>query len=376
MVDEHNQSQDDDVVNGEVVAEFRSDTLMHLPKVDEEETDTPEPEEGVDRRRFVSRLLVGGAAALAFGGGIALVANGRRKEETVVVLPNGTELEVGDGTTDAATLADQIADLQYQLAAMTAERDQCVSDLTASSTEIEQLKARIEELESQNDDLLSLNSLWQALDDIGLDTLVASALGVVGTALVNAMKIVDLLQTGLNKGKLVISQFTSLLPGPQAGFIWLQDQIDSLNIDLDDLGEKVQEAVESSGKLASQVADFVLWVLDKLPFGSGKKAKAGMEAMQQIVSGLPDLIEGIAVSIFDPLLAWFSTDDDDNLVGILLDPIDKHIVEPAENVLAELKQFETDYEENLSTPVNEAIAQRKAIRGDIEELQARIGYHV
>ncbi len=377
MADEHDQEHDDGIVNGEIVGEFRSDTLMHLPKVDDQdESETSEPVEGVDRRRFMSQLLVGGAAALAFGGGIALIANGRRKDETVVVLPNGTELEVGDESGDVATLVDQIADLQYQLASITAERDQCVSDLTASGSEIEQLKARIEELETQNDDLSSLNSLWQALDDVGLDTLVASAVGVVGTALVNAMKVVDLLRIGLAKGQLAISSFLSALPGPQAGFIWLQGQIKALGINLDDLSEKVQEAVEASGKLASQVAEFVLWVLDKLPFGIGNKARAGMEAMQLIVSDLPELVDGITDDIFDPLLVWFSKDDDGNLAGILLDPINNHIIEPAENVLAELKQFQTDYEEKLSSPVNNAIAQRKSIRGDIEEYQARIGYHV
>jgi hypothetical protein len=377
MADEQDQPHEDDVVNGEVVAEFRSDTLMHLPKVgDKTEPGAAEPAESMDRRRFVSRLVVGGAAALAFGGGIALVANGRRKDTETGVLPYGTQLETEDGTVDIQALVDQITDLDYQLKAMTAERDECVSNLTASTNEIEQLNKRIEELEAQNGDLLSLNSLWQALDDIGLDNLVASALGVIGTALVNAMKIVNLLQTGLNRGGVIISQFVSLLPGPQAGFAWLQEQIDLLGINLDNLSEKVQEAVDSTGQLANQIADFVLWVLDKLPFGTGNKARASMESMQLIISGLPDLIDGITTSIFDPLLVWFGADDDNNLVGILLDPIEKHFVEPAEDVLAELKQFETDFEENLAAPVNEALAQRNAIRANIEELQARIGYRV
>jgi hypothetical protein len=383
MADQDNHEQDDqfEIVDGEVVAEFRSDTLMNLPAVPGDD-DYPAPPEGFSeeeyydsgRRGFVTRLLVGGVAALALGGGAAIIyRNSQQREPTVVVLPNGSEMSVDDPEVDVNVLFDRIAELEYELAAVTADRDQLISNLADGSSEVEVLRSRVESLQSQLTDERSLNDLWQALDEVGLDSLLNSALSVVVGALAGVTNIAALLRTGLERGQEALDEFVSNLPGPQDGIRWLGQQVEGLAALLDWLQEQVQEAVEPVEPFTTMIAEFVLWVLDRLPFGAGNQARAGMEAMQDVINSLPDLVSGINTSVLEPLAEWFGDNERVNLFGILLNPITDNVFRYAEDLLDEVNGFEASYETQLSTPVEEALEERALIKAQIEELQARLG---
>jgi hypothetical protein len=304
---------------------------------------------------------MGGVAALALGGSAALLVQSRRKP-SVVVLPNGTEVDV-DGSVDVGTLAKQVAQLQDELAAVTAERDQYRRDLANASSDPDELRVQLSEAQH-------LNDLWQQLDDIGLDDLLGGALGVVGAGLAAVLAVVDLLRAGLTEGENRLDTFVANFTGPQDGIAWLQRQLDGLSGNLDQLAEQVQEAIEPVEPYAEMIANFVLWVLERLPFGVGAKAKAGLEGMQAIITGLPALVSGIADKVFVPLADWFGEDTDRNLLGILASPLSEKLFKPAQDILTKIGSFQSDYEDKLATPVQAALAQRADIRDQIRQAQA------
>lgn len=358
-----------EIIDGEIVAEFRDETLMNLPRLPEEEEEQERPappsitpplvQEPPDpgRRQFFVRLAIGGATALALGGSAALLWQGRR-EPSIVVLPNGAQVEA-NGSVDVAALAQQVADLQHELAILTAERDQYKSDLA-------RVLSRLEEAEQ-------LNALYKQLDDIGLDDLLNGALSVVSAALAAVLGVVDLVQTGLADGEKRLSGLSANFPGPQDGIIWLQEQIGKLADGIEQLGKQVQAAVEPVEPYAQMIADFVLWVLERLPFGAGAKAKAGLEGMQAVITLLPNLVSGVNNTVLIPLADWFGEDQSRNLLGILVNPLADGLVKPAQDMMSKFDIFQIDYTDRLATPAQEALTQRAAIREQIQQIEGGQG---
>jgi hypothetical protein len=381
MADEKRDRQEqEDVIDGEVVAEFEDHTLMNLPSVDGDEEDSTGEAAGgevdLGRRQFFTRLAVGGVAALALGGSAALLLYRQRGEPTVVILPNGAAVGSGGEPADVAALYERVAELEYQLASVTAERDQLLSDLTSGDTEYQRLHAQLEETQAELEELRNINGLWQTMDQIGLDGLLRAAITLVGNSLTAFLAVLGLMQSGVAKGQSVIAKFINSLPGPQAGIRWLQERASRLADDLEWLGEQVENVVEATGPLTQKITEFILWILDRLPFGAGDKARAGMDAMETVINSLPNLIDGINTSVLEPLAVWFDADDDGNLAGILLDPIAENLVEPARETLSEFTTFQKAYEDELASPALAALDERDAIRSQIQEAQARLGMHV
>lgn len=369
--------QEPEVVDGEIVAEY-SETVLNLPPVPEEggEIGEPAPEEIVadpGRRGFVLRLLLGGAAAAAVGGSAALFYQQYRpRDPRVVVVPNGTPID----STDTSALVAQIGEMDAALQAVTADRDRLLVELADANADLVELRAQLDDAVTQIERYRALNNLWQRLDDIGLDELLETALGVIGGALAGVMTVTRLLRAGLAAGQRAIDNFTALLPEPQDGILWLQRQVSALAASLEWLSEQVQEAVQPVEPFANLIASFVLWVLDHLPFGFGAKARAGLEAMQSIITGLPDLVAGVNEDVLDPLADWFGQDEARSLAGILLKPITESVFVPAQDVLDKAAEFETTYKQELVNPAQEALAQRAELRDEIHQAQARLGLTV
>ncbi|MBN1121340.1 MAG: hypothetical protein JXJ17_09680 [Anaerolineae bacterium] len=372
MSDESNE-QPKQIVEGEVLAEY-SDTMLNLPEVDDatlelhgRDGSPPDPK----RRQFITRLVLGSAAALAVGGSAALIYDRKRRDEEpqVVILPNE------EGGEPSAELLEQLGVLDYDLIAMTAERDQLISDLDQKQKELDAAQADLNAAQATLSEYAGLIDLWQQLDDIGIDSLIAAGLASVSLTLSNVMSLISLLSAGLESGREVIDNFLASLPGPSDGIKWLKTQVTALAESIDWVVEQVQKAVDPVQPVARQIANFVVWVLDRLPFGIGAKAKDGLEAMQDLISDLPDLVEGVNDSVLDPLADWFGDDEKVSLVGILINPVEKKVVEPSDEVVTGVSDFEDTYLDKLVTPIDNALEQRAALRAQIEEAQARLGLH-
>jgi hypothetical protein len=147
----------------------------------------------------------------------------------------------------------------------------------------------------------------------------------------------------------------------------------SLATSLTWLGTQMEQAVEPVQPVVQMIAEFVIWVLERLPFGIGSQARAGLEGMQTILSDLPELIDGVNTQVLDPLAEWFGADERRSLAGILLTPISQGVMTPAGSVLDSVAGFEETFLDGLVTPAQEALARRAEVREQIRHAQARIG---
>lgn len=367
----HNQDhRQDDFVEGEILAELPDETLVSLPPIDQDESQqlrVPQIEgERYDdsRRQLLIRLVVGGAAALALGGSAALLMRGK-SEPRVVVLPNGVNVG-GASTLDVAKLVQKIDELQSELASVTEERDTLKTQLQAANAELEGIRPRAQAAEA-------LNKLWQSLDEIGLDDALSLALQLSVTAFASVIAVAGALQSGIAQGQAAIDRFVAAVPKPQEGLKWLLAESRTLSGGLSDLATQVEQAVAPVQPYGELISDFVNWVLERLPFGVGAKAKAGLEGMQAVIVELSAFLDGLARDVFDPLTTWFGDDNTTNLVGTLTDPISQAVLTPAQTIQAELNKFQDVFQNKLVTPTQTALDQRSVIRKQIKELQARVG---
>ncbi|GAB4470133.1 MAG: hypothetical protein Kow00124_06000 [Anaerolineae bacterium] len=365
---EHSPHDDDQIVDGEIVAEYADHTLVNLPQMEppeEARDDDTSPNlpavPDSSRRRFLGRLLLGGVSALALGGSAALLYySSRRDEPLIVVLPNNDQngQPARPTAVDVAGLAARVNELENERDSLIAQRDQ--------------LQLELEEARAALADAQALNSLWRALDDTGLDGIVAGALAFLSGLFATLLPVTVLLRSGMSRTRDNLTAFTAALPGPQDGILWLQAQVSGLAAALDWLGQKIQEVIEPVEPYTELIAGFILWVLDRLPFGAGARARAALDAMQVVVNSLPDHIEGLNTTVLDPLAEWFGRDEDRNLLGMLVKPVDTLVLQPAQRVVDDFAALEHSYQEQLAVPAQSALEQRATLRAQIDTLQARI----
>ncbi len=363
----HSPHDDDQIVDGEIVAEYADHTLVNLPQMEPPEEvrdDDTSPNLQVvpdtSRRRFLGRLLLGGVSALALGGSAALLYySTQRDEPLIVVLPNNEQGSQARPTAvDVAGLAARVNELENERDNLIAQRDQ--------------LQLELEEARAALADAQALNSLWRALDDTGLDGIVAGALAFLSGLFATLLPVTVLLRSGMSRTRDNLTAFTAALPGPQDGILWLQAQVSGLAAALDWLGQKIREVIEPVEPYTELIAGFILWVLDRLPFGAGARARAALDAMQVVVNSLPDHIEGLNTTVLDPLAEWFGRDEDRNLLGMLVKPVDTLVLQPAQRVIDDFAALERSYQEQLAVPAQVALEQRAVLRAQIDTLQAQI----
>src|SRR5688572_8230420 len=326
MVNSKNNS--DDFIDGEVISEFEGETFLNLPPVPDADHSLAGPVayDG-GRRDFFLRMAVGGAAALALGGSAAMLVSQRRDGQTTeVIVPYGSGAEGGQVSGNLAELAQRIGELEQQLAAMQFERDQAISDLNVSNTRISELQTQLDAALAQLQESQGLNGLWQSLDDVDLDSIVAGALTLVGSALNTMMEVLAIVQTGIAAGQAALTKFVQAIPGAKQGIQWLQQRVTALSNDLEWLEGQVEQTVEPAEPFLTVIEEFILWVLDRLPFVSSDDARAGLEAMKTVIGSLPDTVAGINTSVLNPMAAWFGDDKSKSLTGTLVDPLQNQVL--------------------------------------------------
>lgn len=371
-------NKSDDIVEGEILGETGSETVMNLPPIPDEDTrgDDPlsvppifdEEDKPADsgRRFLLTRVLIGGTAALALGGSAALILNRRRGEDqTVVILPNQEDAVTGPEAAEVGNLARQIADLQDQLETLTLENEALRGQLDSANAELEALRQQCAAAEE-------VNGLWASMDNVGLDGLLSIAIGVVGLPLGAVTRVAAVLGLGLQVAQAAVDRFVEALPTPSEGIIWLTQQVTRLRDGLADLAIKLEQAVDPNNSVTTMVSNFVLWLLDRLPFNSGEAARAGLESMQNIVNGLPTFADGIADDVLAHISDWFSDDDERNFAGVLISPIVVEVFKPALDIVEKVGDLEEAYNTQLREPVLAAIEERDAIRSQISDAQARL----
>jgi hypothetical protein len=290
---------------------LKLDELTEQVKADREVLAT----EGMTRRRFLQGALVGGVAGLAVGAGGSLVA------------------------WETGTAAGRVA---------------------------AELEATAEALK-----LKGLLTLYENLEKIGLDAIVSTGVAASGLLLEGVEAGSLTTKAGLDTVEGILLDFEEAFPTIRAGIEWTEGVISAFADKLQALEDAIEGVLEKAQPITEALGSFFNFVLDLLPFGYGDKIRVTLDRIDDIVTSIPEAVEGINTKLLEPLRRdWFSEEEGKGLKASLIDPIVTGLLDPLEAFLGKLAELMDSWEKKLVGPVQKAISERDAIREQISRYKA------
>jgi hypothetical protein len=290
--------------------------------LDEFFSDDPQPideQELLSRRKFLAGAAAGGAAGLAVAAG------------TGVAVWN-------------------IVDRQAQ------------ADLEAAQAEIARLQGLVD--------------LYEDLEKIGLDAIIATGMKALALPLEAVALGAMALKGGLDWAEGALLSLQEALPTAQESILWLEDQVSAIADGLEKLERAVGNALEKAtdNAVAEALEDLANVILDNLPFGLGDKIRQVLEGMVALVTSVDELVEGINTFLLEPMREkWFATEDGSGVGATLIDPLVEHILDPVEAHLESLAALADTWQQDLVSPTEQALAERARIQEDIGQYKKEYG---
>ncbi len=333
----------------------------------------------VNRRAFFVTLLLGGIAAASGGAVWLLGQEGSAARQTPAPASTGelsTATEVlSTPTMQGAPLADYtpsptpgpppdvlIDNLRDQLTQARSERIALRAELDAARDEADRLRGQLQRAQSDIVSLQQVIDLYEQLEAVGLDDTIAAGMEPVGLALLAIGSGRNLLEAGIQQAARLLATIEVQSPTIATGLLWLEEQVNVLAQTLQDLEDALSDFFDPVRPLAEQIGAFIGQVLDALPFGVGQHIRAGLEAVGAILTHIPELVASINPMLITPLREWVSPDEDKGLVAEVVNPINENLIASAQSMVDETATLQTTYENQLRTPVENALATRRQIR--------------
>lgn len=307
--------------------------LEEAPSVDEQAQ--------VSRRKFLTGAIAGGAAGLAVAA--------------------GTSVAVWKVSDSELLSSQEAANAELKAAKDAAELD--LQDLAENAAEE---VAR----------LLGLLDLYEELDKIGLDGIIAKGLAAVALPLGAVEAGARALKSGLEWAEGALQTVAEAVPTAQESLLWLEAQVSAVADAIEKLENGVAQALDraTDNAVGEAVKEFTTKILDALPFGLGDRFRAALAGLVALVTSVDDLVEGINTKLLAPLREnWFSGEDGEGMGGTFLDPLVEKILDPLEEHLDSLAALADTVQSELTAPTQEAMAERDRLRAEIARYKDEYG---
>jgi len=295
----------------------------------------------LSRRKFLTGAVAGGAAGLAVAA--------------------GTSVAVWKVTDAELTAAQEAADAELEAAQDAADLE--LGELAESAAE-EVAK------------LLGLLDLYEELDEIGLDGIVAKGLAALALPLEAVEAGAKALKSGLEWAEEALQSLADAVPTALESLLWLETQVSALANAIEKLEQGVARALDraTDNAVAEAVTAFTAKVLDALPFGLGNRFREALAALVLVVTSVDDLVESINTKLLEPLRRdWFSEEEDEGVSGSFLDPLVVKILDPLEGHLDNLATLADTVQNELTAPTKQAMAKRAKLRAEITRYKDEYG---
>lgn len=285
-----------------------------------EETDRVEEQKALSRRQFLTGAVAGGAAGLAVAAGTGIAV-----------------WQISDAETQAA--------------------------LNDAQAEIDRLQGLV--------------ALYEDLEKIGLDAILATGMQALTLPLAAVEAGAKMLKSGLDWAEQALLSLGEALPTAEESIVWLETQVSAVADSIEKLETSIGKALDKAtdNPIAEALADFANMVLDNLPFGLGDKIRDVLDELVRLLTSVDDLIEGINTTILEPLREnWFSSEDGKGMGAILIDPLVENILDPLEAHLEDLATLTDTWQEEFAAPTEKALAEREQLHQDIIQYRKDNGF--
>jgi hypothetical protein len=218
--------------------------------------------------------------------------------------------------------------------------------------------------------LRTLLALYQQLEKVGLDGIIATGMVLVRTALDVVKTGVRLLRDGVTAVDTAIKNFQSALETLRT----------AANTASQVLNEVIQKTRAAEGPiiavlgtalpLAEAISGFFRSLISKIPFGVGDEINRAVSALVEFIRAVPAAVETISSRLLAPLRdMFFPTYGDSMAKTRLFDPITLNLLEPLKKFLTDIETFIDKWEKDFTAPVQKALDERAQVRQKIVAFQ-------
>ncbi len=222
--------------------------------------------------------------------------------------------------------------------------------------------------------LRSLIALYEQLDKIGLDNILANGLSMM-RGLFDALKLgVKLMRDGVNAAENAWKSFQNTL-------LALRKTADQIGQMAGDLQKKFQAAerlvvsvIGTALPLAESIGNFFNSLLSKIPF-VGEDLRRAANGLVDLVRAIPALVEAVTAQLLKQLNdLFFQPTGKANIEQTLIDPITVNLLDPLKKFLGDLDMLVAKWEKDFVAPVQTALDERRVVRKQIAEYRTQ--FHV
>jgi|YNPBryantNP2012_1023418.scaffolds.fasta_scaffold02107_9 predicted Fe-Mo cluster-binding NifX family protein len=237
---------------------------------------------------------------------------------------------------------------------------------SAAEAELVQLRARLEKYGH-------LIALYEQLEKVGIDTIVATGMNVMRGALDALRAGIQILRAGIVTVENALTNFWTLLQA-------LRSPADLVARVLTDLVQKFQAAesviksvLGTAQPLAEAIAGFFDALLQKIPI-VGPEIRRATLALSELVRAIPIVIDAVMNQLLKPLREnFFPATGDPKIKLDLIEPAQKSLLEPLKKFLDDVESTLARWETDFVKPVQTALDERARIRKQIAEVYRDIG---
>jgi hypothetical protein len=212
-----------------------------------------------------------------------------------------------------------------------------------------QTPATLDEANAEIERLQGLVDLYDGLEKVGLDAILASGMAAVALPVEAVEAGAKALKTGLEKIEEALLALEEALPTAAQSIEWLETRISAVSESITKLEESVGNALEkaSDTRVGQALADLSSMVLDNLPFGLGGKIRDVLDEIVVLVTSADELVEGINSNFLEPLHEkWFSSEEGQGIGASLVNPLVENVLDPLEGHLGELAVLADTWQES------------------------------
>lgn len=290
------------------------------------------------------------------------------RRQAVLALGAGAAAVGGAAVVSGALVNDQskrqaeqqLQDLEFQLSELTKKQDEAQKQLAAANLKLQVYQGLV--------------GLYETLDKIGIDTVIGGALSAYKGTLDALGGGIEGLRAGIVTAENALNSFETTFASIRAALAAAEQEWANLNALLKNVQDLVKNATSPILPFLDQATRFFDDLLGKIPFGGGEGARQTINGIVGLIAAVPVTLDSLGNGLFKTLRdGWFSADTARSLETTLAKPITGGVLQPARTFLDQVQATLQDWESQVATPVQNALAQRQIVQQQIASYKQKNG---
>ena len=222
--------------------------------------------------------------------------------------------------------------------------------------------------------LRALVGLYENLEKIGIDAIIATGMNVVRGALDVVKTGVRLARDGVTAVETALKNFQTLLDNLRGAAELATRVLTELSQKFKDAESFVVSMLGTALPLAESIGNFFNALIQKIPFGIGTEIQRAINSLIELVRAIPTTLDTMLNQLLKPLRdLFFPATGSAQVKTNLFDPIINNLLTPLKKLLTDIETLLDKWEKDFTQPVQKALDDRAKIRKQIVAMRNDIG---